>query len=540
MARLLVIQLERLGDLIQTTPLLEDVHRSSPEDEVEILVLEETRPALEGFPGLARVHMLEEERVRELVRGLRESYPSMEPPPGAEEAFLRLDLPRYDRVINLTTHEFGCWLARRVDAAVRAGGVITEDGEWLSLGDWHVYLVARTDFRWENGIHAADLFRAAAPGGAPPASSRRPFAAQAPRLPFALPAGRRVALNPGSSKAARRWPAERYARLADALRAHGFLPLLVGAPADRELCAAVAAACREAPPDFCGRTSVQEAARLLAEVDLLVSGDTGAVHLAAAAGTRVVGLYGGSSVFRETAPWGEGHLVLQAPPRAGASSMNAISEAAALAAALVALGRAERADLRREAAAAGHEAWETFFLPPDADPLGGLAYRPLHEARFTSSDLQVMILRHVMAWELCGREGSISLEHVRALQGAEGVSVALEDRRFVAKATRDLSKLLRALAEAASEAEDSCYEADEQALDRVQALSARIEQGVETLKQAAARSCCVRPVIGFLDWTLRNLPRGHAAALFRRHERELERAAELLDEAAARAQELGA
>ncbi|MBI4879431.1 MAG: glycosyltransferase family 9 protein [Planctomycetes bacterium] len=538
MARLLVIQLERLGDLIQTTPLLEDLHRSCPEDAVEILVLEETRPVLDGLPGIARVHALPEMRVRELVRGLRESYPSMEPPPGAEEAFLRLDLPHFDRVINLTSHEFGCWLANRIPAAAREGGVITEDGEWLSLGDWYVYLVARTDFRWENGIHVADLFRSVAPGSAPPDPSRRPYAAQAPRLPFSLPEGRRVALNPGSSKAVRRWPVERYARLADALAERGFLPLLVGAPADRELCAAVAASCRQAPQDFSGRTSVQEAACLLAEVDLLVSGDTGAVHLAAAAGTQVVGLYGGSSVFRETAPWGEGHLVLQAPPSGGASSMNTISEAAALAAALLALGCGERAALRREAAAAGIEAWETLFLPQGADPLGGIAFRPAHEARFTTSDLQVMVLRHVLAWELCGREGSISLAHLRELIGAEHVSVAHDDRRFVGKTMRDMSRLLRALAEAASEAEDLCYEASEQALDRVQALTGRIEQGVETLKQAAARSACVRPVIGFLDWTLRNLPRGNAATLFRRHERELERGAELLDEAAARAQPL--
>jgi len=86
-------------------------------------------------------------------------------------------------------------------------------------------------------------------------------------------------------------------------------------------------------------------ATLLAHCELLVSGDTGAVHLSAAVGTTVIGLYGATAYFAETAPYGEGHLILQTPIGA---PMSAISHESALAAVLNRLGRIPIAHLRCE------------------------------------------------------------------------------------------------------------------------------------------------------------------------------------------------
>jgi hypothetical protein len=63
------------------------------------------------------------------------------------------------------TGGLGCWLAEQVKAAQKDGGVITSQGEWLYLGNWHTYLVALLGFREQNWFNLVDLYRCSAPAG---------------------------------------------------------------------------------------------------------------------------------------------------------------------------------------------------------------------------------------------------------------------------------------------------------------------------------------------------------------------------------------
>ncbi|MDY6973954.1 MAG: glycosyltransferase family 9 protein, partial [Thermodesulfobacteriota bacterium] len=63
--------------------------------------------------------------------------------------------------------------------------------------------------------------------------------------------------------------------------------------------------------DLIGKTTIPQLAATLKMCDLLISGDTGTMHLSAAVGTRVVGLFMGTASCHETGPYGEGHFVLQ-------------------------------------------------------------------------------------------------------------------------------------------------------------------------------------------------------------------------------------
>jgi ADP-heptose:LPS heptosyltransferase len=64
--------------------------------------------------------------------------------------------------------------------------------------------------------------------------------------------------------------------------------------------------------DLIGKTTLSQLAAALKSCDLLISGDTGTMHLAAAVGTPVLALFMGTALCHETGPYGEGHLVLQA------------------------------------------------------------------------------------------------------------------------------------------------------------------------------------------------------------------------------------
>lgn len=123
--------------------------------------------------------------------------------------------------------------------------------------------------------------------------------------------GAKVVVHPGSRSAYRLWPAERFAavcdRLQDELDAQVFL---VGGPGEHRIIEEIRAKAASHLVAIEQRLSVSELAALFAQFDVLLAHDSGPMHVAAAAGTRVVALYGSqnATIWR---PAGEGHVVLQ-------------------------------------------------------------------------------------------------------------------------------------------------------------------------------------------------------------------------------------
>lgn len=124
-----------------------------------------------------------------------------------------------------------------------------------------------------------------------------------------------VALCPGSTNSrAKRWPAERFAALADLLAEEaGAQVLLVGSGEEAEVSAEVARAARSRPLDLTGRTKLAESAALLSVCDLLVTNDTGPAHLADAVGCPVVVVFGPTDPVT-TRPFSERAVVVRRPP----------------------------------------------------------------------------------------------------------------------------------------------------------------------------------------------------------------------------------
>jgi len=105
-----------------------------------------------------------------------------------------------------------------------------------------------------------------------------------------------VVLNPGAQKASKRWPAERFAAVADALAADGAAVAVSGAPAERAVLDHVIEAARAAILDLpAAGLGLAALKPLLARTSLLITNDTGTRHIAAAVGTPVVSLFGPTS-----------------------------------------------------------------------------------------------------------------------------------------------------------------------------------------------------------------------------------------------------
>lgn len=114
-----------------------------------------------------------------------------------------------------------------------------------------------------------------------------------------LPApGGYVCIHPGSRLPSRRWPPERFARVADALADQGLQIVLTGSESERDIIDRVRDAMHAPALDLCGRTDLGALAALVAQARLVVCNDTGISHVAAGVATPSVVISSGADARR--------------------------------------------------------------------------------------------------------------------------------------------------------------------------------------------------------------------------------------------------
>jgi len=121
-----------------------------------------------------------------------------------------------------------------------------------------------------------------------------------------------IAINPMAKWPTKLWSSERFAVLADRIRDKlGCEIVFTGSHRDRPVIRRIAQMMTRSPLDLSGRTSLRELAYLYTRCRLLVTTDTGPMHMAAAMGCSVVALFGPTAPWR-TGPYGDGHKVVRA------------------------------------------------------------------------------------------------------------------------------------------------------------------------------------------------------------------------------------
>ncbi|MGK8525204.1 glycosyltransferase family 9 protein [Nocardia asteroides] len=143
---------------------------------------------------------------------------------------------------------------------------------------------------WREDLHEVDRWCRLLEYGGIPAD---PTALLLPEPPEPAWESNAVVIHPGAAYGARRWPSERFARVARELDRDGHRVVITGTTAEIRLANAVAEQAGLPPSSvYAGRTSLAELAALVAAAALVVCGDTGVGHLATAFGTPSVLLFG--------------------------------------------------------------------------------------------------------------------------------------------------------------------------------------------------------------------------------------------------------
>lgn len=120
-----------------------------------------------------------------------------------------------------------------------------------------------------------------------------------------------LCLNPGATWETKRWTSRGFAEVADrCFELWNMTTIIVGGPGDKGLASDIALCAKHPVIDFTGITSLRTLAALYQRTEVVVSTDTGPMHLAAAAGAPVVALFGPTAPWR-TGPFGKKQQVIR-------------------------------------------------------------------------------------------------------------------------------------------------------------------------------------------------------------------------------------
>jgi heptosyltransferase I len=300
--RVLLVKLSSLGDVVHATPVFRAVREALPDAHVTLAVDRAYAALVEGHPALDAVVRATPGTSR--IGRWREAPAAL--------AGLRFDLAidlqgslRSARWINASRAR---WKAGRAAPGTRRA--------WR-LG-WRP--VVRPDPRQ----HAIRVCAAVAEAVGIAVGSLEPEIHPSPEADAAvaallarrgLPAGGFLLVNPFTLWPSKTWPAADYAELIRRLAPAIDAPIIItGGPAEAAGGEALAAVVgHPAVLSLTGRLTLDQALCLYARAALMVTGDSGPMHAAAALGTKVVALFG-PTWPQCTGPWGAGHRVVSGRP----------------------------------------------------------------------------------------------------------------------------------------------------------------------------------------------------------------------------------
>jgi heptosyltransferase-2 len=301
MTRILVVAPSWVGDALLSQPLLTRLKQQDPQSHIDVLAPGWALPVFRRMP--------------EVGETLESPFSHGELALGKRWRLGRnLRARRYDRAYVLP-NSFKSALVPAFAGIPGRIGFIGELRQWLLTDarrlDQRALPLMVERFAW-----LADAADAAVTRPVPRPQLRVTEAERAQlRRNFGLAAAGRVAcLCPGAEYGpSKRWPAQHFGELAKMLGAEGFAVWLVGSAKERDIGEAISANC-PAAVNLCGRTTLDDAVVLLSCADLVVSNDSGLMHVAAALDRLMIALYGSSSPLFTPPLSGLAHVVKHEVP----------------------------------------------------------------------------------------------------------------------------------------------------------------------------------------------------------------------------------
>jgi ADP-heptose:LPS heptosyltransferase len=314
------MSLTRMGDLVQATPLISGLRQKYPDSKITLMVSSDFESFIPNIPDIDDSIVLDirQFKKKEKNQGLTwvEIYQYL-------ESFLEeVKARQFDLVVNLSHSKLSAFMILYLGIQKVCGFLCNETGDRMTEHPWMQYFGIEPFNRNYNPFNLVEIFTRSA--DVHPEDQR--IRIRVPEEPLSLISADLsrevigddelvIGIQAGSSIEGRRWPAHYFAELADSL-ADGLNAriILLGVASESPLAEEI---CRLATRndriiDLTGKTDIPQLIAWVGRCGYLVTNDTGTMHIAAALGTTIMGLFFAHAHPYETGPYSPGHVLFQA------------------------------------------------------------------------------------------------------------------------------------------------------------------------------------------------------------------------------------
>ena len=290
--RILIVEVNWLGDVLFSTAAIRAVRKNFPDSFIACMVVPRAREILEGNPNVDKLILFNDKNLFSKLL-----------------LIFRLRTQNFDTVFlfhRSFTRLLLCFLA----------GIKTRIGYYTRKRGWLLtHKIVPADITsMHRGLYYLELLKRAGLVIEP-----------SPKTEFFIPQDARdyigqtlkdcgikegekfIVLNPGANWLPKRWPAEYFAKLAEHLITElNVAVVFSGAAKDSRLITEIVNKMDSEPVQLCGKTNLKQLAALFEKAAVVVSADSGPMHIANSVGARLIAIFGPTSV-RITGPFGSGY-----------------------------------------------------------------------------------------------------------------------------------------------------------------------------------------------------------------------------------------
>jgi 3-deoxy-D-manno-octulosonic-acid transferase/heptosyltransferase-1 len=306
---ILIVKLSAIGDVVHTLPLLEVLRTNFPQARIDWVVEEEAGQIIKGHPMLDHVLVSRRKAWQKNIAKPRERTAALH----EVLRFIReLRSHKYDLVIDLHGLFKSGILTGLSKAKRKIGFTGGREGSSLFLTE-RPYYVDYDQHALDRYLRTIDYLGCTMypwKGDIPVEPSDKDTIENF-MLENNLQTKRLVAINPMARWKTKLWEPDRFTLLADIVQKELNLKVVfTGSQQDRVVIDEIVGGMKTIPLDLAGRTTLKALAYLYSKCELLITTDTGPMHMAAAMGCSVVALFGPTAPWR-TGPYGKGHRVIR-------------------------------------------------------------------------------------------------------------------------------------------------------------------------------------------------------------------------------------
>ena len=316
MKHILILNFARMGDLIEAIPIAEGLKKAYPQARVAMAINRRFEGICRGDYPVDQVIPLD---LDSCVNYSRNESSLVDRYRHLAEILLPLRKVRYDLIINLSHTLSSGMFTRLLEGKDIRGFTLDRNGRPFINHPWMQYFWTMSQNRRLNTFNIVDVHVMSA--GLSPERLLPFFEVSAKEYELAEDIIRQagvgdqdllIGFQPGANDDLRRWPASSFSALAECLQKEfGARICLFGVESEKKLGEEICSRVNSHVINLIGQTSIPQLAALLKRCRLLISNDTGTMHMAAAVGTQVVTITLAHAYTEESAPYSPGLIIIR-------------------------------------------------------------------------------------------------------------------------------------------------------------------------------------------------------------------------------------